>query len=129
MLPETSEKRNPVRSASFKYYIHDGVQVCRLQLIGDMTQTEVADLTGCWNTVKTTLGQRKFVLDLQGLRSTDEPARLWVVRMAAEGASILPEHYIRDGFSTPVAPPVRRSNVLAKLVSVFRRSSTVEASS
>ena len=129
VLPETSEKRNPVRSASFKYYIHDGVEVCRLQLIGDMAETEVANLTGCWNTVKTTLGERKFVLDLHGLRSTDEPAKLWVVRMAAEGANILPEHYIRDGFSAPIAAPVRRSGVLTRLVSMFRRSSTVQASS
>jgi hypothetical protein len=126
-LNETSNRRNPVRSASFKYYIHDGVDCCRLQVLGEFTETEVPDLSGCWNTVKTTLAGRAVVLDLAGLRSADDAAKGWLVRMAAEGATIRPENYLRDGFSLD-APMVaaRRSGLLARCFSLFRRSSALE---
>ena len=125
---QLSKKRNLVRSASFKYYIHDGVGCCRLQLFGDFTDAEVKDLSGCWDTVKTTLSGRKFVLDLNGLRSADDAAKGWLVRMAAEGAIILPENYVRDGFAgdAPVAAP-QRSGLFARCLSLFRRSPAIEA--
>lgn len=124
---ETSKKGNSVRSASFKYYIHDGVDCCRLQLFGELTEAELPDLSGCWDTVKTTIADRRFVLDLIGLRSAGDAAKGWLVRMAAEGAIIQPENYLRDGFSldAPVAPP-RTSGLLSRCISLFRRSSAVE---
>ena len=127
-LDEPLKKRSLVRSASFKYYIHDGVDSCRLQLFGDFTEMELPDLNGCWETAKTTLTGRKFLLDLNGLRSADDAAKGWLVRMAAEGAIICPENYLRDGFAldAPASAP-RRSGLLARCLAVFRRSPAIEA--
>jgi hypothetical protein len=121
-----SNRTNLVRSTSFKYYIHDGVDSCRLQLFGDFTEAEIADLTGCWETVKTTLSGRHFVVDLLALRSADDAAKAWLVRMTAEGASIRPENYLRDGFALEAPVNRARSGLLARCIAFFRRSFTVE---
>jgi hypothetical protein len=126
-LTETSKKRNPVRSTAFKYYIHDGVDSCRLQLIGELSETDVADLTGCWNTVRTTLASRNLILDAMELRSTDESGREWLIRMTAEGALIHPENYLRDGFALDRRPSQTRNGLLSRLVSIFRGSPAIEA--
>lgn len=123
---QASDKRNPVRSAFFKYYIHDGVDCLRLQLIGDFSETAVPDLNGCWNTVRTTIGVRKFLLDLNGLRSADDPARQWIVRMVAEGATLSPEKFLLDGASPAKAPAVPNS-LRGRIASLLRGSSTVGA--
>jgi len=85
-----------LRSSSFRYYIHDAVNSCRLQLIGELTEAEVEDLNGCWSTVKTTLGSRKLLLDLYALRSVDEAGKQWLAGMAQEGAIYSPDEYLRD---------------------------------
>jgi hypothetical protein len=125
-LAETSNKTNPVRSAYFKYYIHDEVDCCRLQLIGEFTEAEVMDLSGCWNTVSTTLAGRKFVVDLKGLRTTDYAAKQWIIRVAAEGAELRPENFLRDGLAGEKVETRVRSNIRSKLVSLFRRSPAIE---
>jgi hypothetical protein len=123
---QNSGSRNPVRSACFKYYIHDGVDSCRLQLIGEFTETEVPNLDGCWNCVKTTINGRKFVLDLEGLDSTEDAAKAWIIRMTAEGAIIRPENFLLDGPVTPKPSPVRNS-IRARVLSLLRGSSAVGA--
>jgi hypothetical protein len=125
-LKQNSETRSAVRSAQFKYYIHDGVDCCRLQLIGDFTASELPDLAGCWDTVKTTLAARKLVLDLTGLRRADDDAKSWLIRMAAEGAILRPENYLRDGFALESSEPRPRVTVFSRLMSVFRRSCALE---
>lgn len=115
------QKRAP-RSGLFKYYIHDGLEACRLQLFGEFTELEVPDLIGCWNTVKTTLGQRPLVLDIRQLRAADDAAKRWLFEMAAEGASFLPETYLRDGLlgdgrADKVPPP---TGLFARLVAILR---------
>ncbi len=85
-----------VRSSAFRYYIHDAVASCRLQLIGELTEAEVSDLNGCWRTAKTTLGSRKLILDLHALKSVDEAGKQWLASMAQEGAIWSPESYLRD---------------------------------
>ena len=95
-------ENSPRRISSFanarqlRYYIHDGIRVCRLQLIGELTENDLFDLDGCWGTVKTTLGSRDFVLDLHALRSVDEAGKQWLAGMAQEGAVCSPEGYLRD---------------------------------
>lgn len=123
---QISGAKNPVRSALFKYYIHDGVECCRLQLIGEFTEVEVPNLNGCWNCVKTTVGQRKFVLDLEGLESADDAAKQWIVRMTAEGAIVVPENFLLDG---PIAakPLPLRNGFRARVLSLLRGSSAVGA--
>jgi hypothetical protein len=126
---EAFQQKKAVRSGSFKYYIHDGVECCRLQLFGELTETEVPDLTGCWNTVKTTLGERKFVLDVCGLQSADDLGKRWLVEMAAEGAKFIPESYLRDGLAgdESEADAPARGGFFSKIVSLFRGSPAVQA--
>jgi len=82
-------------ASSFKYYIHDGVEACRLQLIGEFTERDVAELDGCWRTMKSTLGQRKLILDLRAVCGVDEVAKRWLASMAAEGATYLPASFMQ----------------------------------
>ena len=103
-----------VRPSQFKYYIHDSVDVCRLQLLGELSEHEVRDLNGCWKTARTTLDGRKLVVDIRGLRSADQAGRDWLQAMIAEGASLL-----EGPASAPSHPP--RPNLLRRLLSVFPR--------
>jgi hypothetical protein len=88
-----------IRSSTFKYYIHDSVVACRLQLLGELSEAEVTELTGCWQTAKTTLGDRRLILDLRGLKALDEAGKQWLAGMAQEGASCLPESFLRGALA------------------------------
>ena len=111
----------PLRPAlPLKYYIHDSIQALRFQLIGNLTQTNVAELSGCWNTAKTILGNRTLVIDIRALRSTDEAGKQWLLSLAHEGAQYLPESYFRSGLASPDYEAPRRIGILSRLVSVFR---------
>jgi hypothetical protein len=105
------------------------VECCRLQLFGELTETEVPDLMGCWNTVKTTLGERKFVLDVCGLQSAGDLGKRWLIEMAAEGAKFIPESYLRDGLASDEseADAPARGGFFSKIVSLFRGSPAVQA--
>lgn len=94
-----AESKPSFRSSSFKYYIHDTVEALRLQLIGQLSETQVPELSGCWATAKTTLGARKVLLDLRNLRVADDPGKEWIISMASEGALLLPETFLRDGLA------------------------------
>ena len=123
-----SPQRKAAPSFPFKYYIHDSVSNCRLQLFGDFREVDVPDLRGCWNTVRTTLVNRKLVMDVCGLRSADDSARRWLIEMAAEGATFLPENYFSGG--TPcqeLDSASTRPGIFARLLSVFRGSRPVQA--
>jgi len=121
-----------VRSQTFRYYIHDAVASCRLQLIGELTEAEVDELTGCWRTAKTTLGERPLILDLHALRSVDEAGKQWLAGMAQEGAKCSPERYLRDlvagkhmaGGESLVTPP--KQGFLSRLMGLLK-STGVEA--
>lgn len=127
-VTKASREKKAVRSTSFKYYIHDGTECCRLQLFGDFTEAEVLNLTGCWNTVKTTLGARNFVVDVCNVRSADEVAKRWLLEMAAEGATFRPETYLRDGLPGEGchAAASARPAWFSRLVSLFRGSRAVQ---
>ncbi|MBV9779510.1 MAG: hypothetical protein JOY62_05995 [Acidobacteriaceae bacterium] len=84
--PASEPPNTFVRSSRFKYYIHDGVSACRLQLIGELTSADLEELNGCWRTAKTTLGNRKLILDLRDLTAIDEDGRQWVSSMTVQGA-------------------------------------------
>jgi hypothetical protein len=117
---------NSVRSSYFRYYIHDGIKSCRLQLLGELTEAEVAELNGCWRTAKTTLGMRTLVLDLHALRSVDEAGKQWLASMAQEGAVCFPENYLRDLVAgrhmagTETLPSQPRLGLLGRIVGLFR---------
>lgn len=94
-----TESKASVRSSLFKYYIHDSVECCRFQLIGDLSEAELRELSGCWATAKTTLGSRNLLLDLRKLKAVDDSGKLWIISMANEGARLVPETFLRDGLA------------------------------
>jgi hypothetical protein len=108
-----------VPKLAFKYYIHDGIAHCRLQLLGELREDHLIELKGCWNTVRTTLRDRGLVLDLHGLRSADDAGQRWLRAMAAEGAILQPAK-IPQQVETPHA--AARPSILQRLASCFRSS-------
>src|ERR1700761_7616694 len=92
--PSAARTTTRVRPSSFKYYIHDSIDVLRFKLIGELTQADIQELNGSWRTARTTLGKRKLVLDLQTLRTVDEAGKQWLASMSAEGACYVPENYL-----------------------------------
>ena len=133
-MPVTAtDPRFRVRSSTFKYYIHDSVDTLRFQLLGDLSEHEVPELNGCWNTARTTLNKRKLVIDLRSLKSTDESGREWLLSMANEGATYLPESYFRTGLSgqnsSPNSGGSRKIRILTRLVSIVRPSRALPAES
>jgi hypothetical protein len=122
-----------VCSSVFKYYIHDSVDTLKFQLLGDLSEHDIPELNGCWNTAKITLGRRKLIIDLRLLKNTDESGKEWLLSMANEGAIYLPESYFRTGLSgqnsSPNSGGGRKIGILTRLVSVFRPSRTLPAES
>jgi hypothetical protein len=90
-------------SSPFKYYIHDGIDAFRFQLVGELTEPHLAELSGCWRTAKTTLQKRKLILDLKGLKALDEAGTKWVTSMAREGAEYVPRELFQSGVYVPAA--------------------------
>lgn len=112
---------NLFRSSAFKYYIHDSVEACRLELIGEFTEAEVNELSGCWRTARTILGNRKLVLDLRGLRAVDDAAKQWLAGMAQEGAIYVPESFLRNALADHTSDPkTPRLTFFGRLIAALR---------
>lgn len=133
--PELSSAKRtsvPVRAGHFRYYIHDGIAACRLQLLGELTEMDIADLNGCWRTAKTTLGSRRLALDLHALRSVDEAGKQWLASMAQEGATCSPDNYLRDlvagkhAAGAEAAAPAPKLGLIGRILG-FLRDAGVEA--
>lgn len=121
----TARPKTFSRASSFKYYIHDGVDVCRLQLIGEFTEREVPELDGCWRTTRTILGARKLVLDVRGVTGVDETGKRWLASMGSEGAQYLPETFLQKCISgAPLAAekidPPPKMGFLGRLLAPLR---------
>lgn len=131
-------RRNRItRSSRLKYYIHDGIDACRLQLLGELTVPDVAELSGCWHTAKVTLGRRKLILDLRGLKTLDEAGKIWIMSMAAEGAECVLCELFQNGIYVPAgfsyaapAENIRKPGPFRALAGIFRglRASSEESS-
>lgn len=119
--------------SALKYYIHDSTEAFRFQLIGDLREADIKELSGCWETAKSTFGNRKLVLDLRALRTTDENGKQWLLAMVREGAVCLPESYFRanltDQASSGGAASPKRSGLLSKLASGLREDPEIPAGS
>ena len=85
-----------VRSLFFKYYIHDSVPTLRFQIIGDLRASNVMELNGSWETARTTLSLRRFVLDVTHVYSTDNEGRNWLCKMRDAGAAFVPANYLES---------------------------------
>ena len=83
LAKDPTQASRPYVSA-LKYYIHDGTDAFRFQLIGELREADVKELSGCWETAKSTFGSRKLVLDLRALASTDENGKEWLLAMVRE---------------------------------------------
>lgn len=107
-------------SSSFKYYIHDGIESCRLQLIGELTEANLPDLSGCWRTARTTLGARSLVLDLQNLSRVDDAGKQWLASMSQEGAVYVPEDFLRTSLADRSGEPKSSSpGLFGRLIALF----------
>jgi hypothetical protein len=115
----------PSRSSSFKYYIHDSVSACRLQLLGELHEQDLMELNGCWQTIKTTLRTRQLVLDLRGLDSTDTASSRWLTAMANEGATYLPASYFSE--QPKVGNGKGKPNPLARVLGLLRGACAASA--
>lgn len=116
---------NRLRSPSFKYYIHDSIDAYRLQLLGELTEAHISELKGCWRTARTTLGDRKLVLDLRGLKSVDDAGKGWLISMGSEGGSYLPDSFLRNGLVGDAADAAlkkstKRTGLLGKVLSILK---------
>jgi hypothetical protein len=109
------------RSRSFKYYIHDSVPTLRFQLIGDLRVAQIAELNGSWETARTTLSLRRFVLDVSHLYSADEAGRAWLRKMKEAGAQFLPQNYMMDSPAVSQDPPPRPEQTQTVCLSLLGR--------
>lgn len=65
----------------FRYYIHDHSHVFRFQLIGSISESDIPELDGSWNTASRAIAQRKVSIDLRKLTGMDDAARRWFFKM------------------------------------------------
>lgn len=93
---QKGSKYGSTNTVVFKYYIHDTAQGYVLEMSGPFTESSVRELSCCWDTARTTLKGRALILDLRGLTSVDEGAKLWLASMSHEGAKYVPESFLRD---------------------------------
>ena len=122
MAEETTITAKKNRPSYFKYYIHDGNEACRLQLLGGLLEADVTELNGCWRTVKTTLKNRKLIIDVRALQSADDAGRGWLASMAGQGVSFMPETFSPSSVFQPEEPSfVRpRFHAFARIVALLR---------
>jgi hypothetical protein len=94
-LPDTRTEQQQVklhaagvrrRTSLLKFYIHDSAAYFRLELIGELTEIDIAELTGCWCTAKSSIAARKLALDVRQLKAVDEAGRQWLSSMIRDGA-------------------------------------------
>jgi hypothetical protein len=68
--------------------IHDNAGEFRLKVEGPLGASESRELQACWKTAESTIGSRRFVVDLTKAASVDGAARELLGRMRASGAII-----------------------------------------
>jgi hypothetical protein len=111
-------------SSKFKYYIHDSITELRFQILGEVGEIEIRELNGCWQTAKGTLGPRRLLLDLRGVRSVDDTAKQWLAAMAQERACYLPEAFLRDALANKPnnqdEPAPVRLSLLGRILGLLR---------
>lgn len=80
-----------------------------MQLIGQLSEANLPELSGCWQTARTIVGNRKLILDLTGLRAVDDAGKQWLASMSQEGAIYVPEDFLRTSLADHSPAPERRS--------------------
>jgi hypothetical protein len=124
---------NPKGLPNFKYYIHDSVAECRLQLLGDLTGAQVTELSGCWETARTTLGRRRLLLDVRKLKSADADGKTWLGQMAKDGAVFVPESFSQEsahltGKLTSETVAAVKLSLLGRVLGILCKNTNEESS-
>ena len=94
-----SASRPDVSRSLLRYYLHDGTDAFRFELIGKLSAMDLAELDGCWRTAKSSVAGRKLRLDLRQTVDVDDSGRQWLTEMLAEGT----EYVVSSGFSESLA--------------------------
>jgi hypothetical protein len=58
-----------------RYYLHDGPSAMRFKLAGRLAGSEVAELEQCWRTALSSLGSRRFLIDVSEVTDIDAAGR------------------------------------------------------
>jgi hypothetical protein len=69
--------------------MHDSSAEFRFQLSGDLSEDGVRDVEQAWRTVSSTIGQRRFVVDVTDLTGIDDDGRELVQKWHRIGASLV----------------------------------------
>jgi hypothetical protein len=115
------------QASSFKYYIHDSVNTCRLELLGELHERDLTELNGCWQTIKTTVRTRQLVLDLRRLDYTDTASSRWLMGMANEGATYLPASYFSGIQQPKEATEKGKLNPFTRVLGLLRSACAANA--
>ena len=116
----------------FRVGIHDLSSEFRLQVEGSLGATESREVESCWRTAASTIGGRRFTVDLSMVRSIDPPAAELLSRMRDSGAELqwgplnraLASVGFHEGLSTQDAKPddsSRSSRFATRLVCLLLR--------
>jgi hypothetical protein len=127
VVPDRFNGNSNQAAASFKYYIHDSVNTCRLQLLGELHESDLTELDGCWQTIKTTVRTRQLVLDLRGLDYTDTASSRWLMGMANEGATYLPASYFSGIQQPKEATEKGKLNPFTRVLGLLRSACAANA--
>jgi hypothetical protein len=71
------------------YYMHDRAAEFRFQLSGDLSGDSVRDVEQSWCTASSTIGERRFVVDITNLSSIDESGRELIEKWHRRGALLV----------------------------------------
>ncbi len=115
------------RTSLLKFYIHDSADHFRIELIGELAESDVAELAGCWCTAKSSVTGRKLALDVRRLTSVDEAGREWLSTMVREGASYITGRnrsgsYVLCADWRPVSGRSKVSDLKTRLSRAFLRA-------
>lgn len=88
-IKEANAPRERRRTSLLRFYIHDSAAYFRIELIGELTEMDIAELAGCWCTAKSSVSGRKLALDVRYLKAVDEAGREWLASMVREGAAYI----------------------------------------
>ena len=90
----------------------------------------LSELNGSWETARSTLKQRRFLLDASQLYSADDEGCAWLLKMKESGAQFLPANYLESAHSqkaprTPEQVAAIKLSLLGRVMGyVTRRSPT-----
>lgn len=79
----------PTFMNTFVYYMHDSAAEFRLQLSGDFSGDPVRDVHQAWRTASSTIGERRFVVDVSSLTDIDGEGRELIDDWHSRGALIV----------------------------------------